>query len=598
MYKRTVIIIVFVLNFQINASGRNWYVGQVVFKGNNFLDRKSLLDHMRQKPSGHGHKVIYSFSELANDVITLERLYKKYGFLKAQVNIGNISRDSVKHKVAIVLNVNEGPQFNVSSICFSGDYFFPADSICRFIPLKSGKRFDSSLYAASVSVIKDSLAGHAFLLADVKSGCEADFQKNTISVWYDIRKGPVVLAGDPVIAGLKKTKPVVVKRELRFKNGEPLTSQLINKAQKALYSTGLFSFIGIEPVDTLQKNICTDTVELPVLLQLVEGNMFNISANAGYDQYEGFYGSAETLFRNLFGLGHEASLLATLSQVAWNVQANYFYPYFAGSPLAANLNAYAERRYQQAFTGFFDGGEFTLSGLLGNNSVFRIWTDYERTEWIHYHIPPDQISQPPPNNTLLLGSGITYDTRRTLFRPGRAVYGYFDAEIAGPEHISYQFYRARADVRGYLPFANDLLSISSAAFVGYINGYGSDYGKVPVQQRFFVGINGVRQIRGYNDSEVEPVDSAGVPIGGRFALIFNVFEFRFPIFWLLDGTVFTDAGYISPSFSSFSFSKIRWSAGPGILLDLPVGLIRLDYGIELERREFEGRFVFNVGLPF
>jgi outer membrane protein insertion porin family len=598
MCKRMVFVIVCLFFFQINAGQENWYVGQVVFKGNNFLDRKSLLDHMQQKPSGHGHKVIYSFSQLAGDVITLETLYRKSGFLKAQVNIGNISRDSVKHKVAIVLGVNEGPRFNVSRICFSGEYFFPLDSICSFIPLKSGKSFDSSLYAASAFVIKDSLADHAFLLADVKSRCEADFEKNSISVWYDIRKGPVVLAGDPVIAGLKKTKPIVVKRELRFKKGEPLTSQLKNRTQKALYGTGIFSFIGIEPVDTLQNKTGKDTVELPVLLQLVEGNLFNISANAGYDQYEGFYGSAETLFRNLFGLGHEVSLLATLSQVAWNVQANYFYPYFAGSPLAANLNAYVERRYQQAFTGLFDGGEFALNGLLGNKGSFRIWTDYERLEWIHYHVPPNQISQPPPNNTLLLGSGITYDTRRTQFNPGKAIYGYFDAEIAGPEHISYQLYRVRADVRGYLPFANDFLSISSAAFVGYINGFGSDYGEVPIQQRFFVGLNGVRQIRGYNDSEVEPVDSAGVPIGGRFALILNVFEFRFPIFWLLNGTVFTDAGYISPSFSSFRFSKIRWSAGPGILLDLPVGLIRLDYGIELERREFEGRFVFNIGLPF
>jgi outer membrane translocation and assembly module TamA len=77
-------------------------------------------------------------------------------------------------------------------------------------------------------------------------------------------------------------------------------------------------------------------------------------------------------------------------------------------------------------------------------------------------------------------------------------------------------------------------------------------------------------------------------------------EIRFPLFRWFDGVAFLDMGNVYRTVSDFSLTDIREAAGPGLRVRTPWFLIRLDYGIKLDRRSGEsmGRFFFSIGQAF
>ncbi len=77
-------------------------------------------------------------------------------------------------------------------------------------------------------------------------------------------------------------------------------------------------------------------------------------------------------------------------------------------------------------------------------------------------------------------------------------------------------------------------------------------------------------------------------------------ELRFPIFRWFGGVTFYDAGNVFLNASDFRPFDLRHSAGAGLRLVLPFGIIRFDYAWVLDRQPGEkaSRFWFNFNHAF
>ena len=120
---------------------------------------------------------------------------------------------------------------------------------------------------------------------------------------------------------------------------------------------------------------------------------------------------------------------------------------------------------------------------------------------------------------------------------------------------------------------------------------------IPIDERFFNG--GADTVRSFGERELGPHDNHGHPVGGEFFTVFNV-EYTFPIFGELQGAVFTDAGNLLPTSEDIGLNDMRYAVGAGLRYKLPVGPIRLDYGVNPDPRPFEdfGAFHFSFGFAF
>jgi outer membrane protein assembly factor BamA len=144
-------------------------------------------------------------------------------------------------------------------------------------------------------------------------------------------------------------------------------------------------------------------------------------------------------------------------------------------------------------------------------------------------------------------------------------------------------------------------SLAFGARLGVIhslsNSGSGEFAEIPIDERFFNG--GASSVRSFIERDLGPHDRQGNPIGGEFSTVFNV-EYTFPIFGELQGALFTDAGNLLLTSEEPGLDDMRYGVGVGLRYKLPIGPIRLDYGINPNPGPFEdaGAFHFSFGFAF
>ncbi|MDQ6654694.1 MAG: BamA/TamA family outer membrane protein, partial [Verrucomicrobiota bacterium] len=106
-------------------------------------------------------------------------------------------------------------------------------------------------------------------------------------------------------------------------------------------------------------------------------------------------------------------------------------------------------------------------------------------------------------------------------------------------------------------------------------------------------------VRSFGERQLGPKDFNGDPIGGQFFSVYNV-EYTFPIWGELQLAVFGDAGNLVPDASDAGFQNMRYAVGLGLRYQLPIGPLRIDYGVNPSPRKDEafGAFHFSFGFAF
>ncbi|NOZ56570.1 MAG: BamA/TamA family outer membrane protein, partial [Calditrichaeota bacterium] len=122
--------------------------------------------------------------------------------------------------------------------------------------------------------------------------------------------------------------------------------------------------------------------------------------------------------------------------------------------------------------------------------------------------------------------------------------------------------------------------------------------EVPIQERFFAG--GARTLRGFGEKMVGPLTAGGIPKGGTLSLVLNFFELRFPIYRILSAATFLEAGNVWGDWHSGTLRHLRWVLGAGLRVHSPLGVLRLDFGLKLDRKPGEsiGAVLVDMGQAF
>ncbi len=189
-----------------------------------------------------------------------------------------------------------------------------------------------------------------------------------------------------------------------------------------------------------------------------------------------------------------------------------------------------------------------------------------------------------------------------------------------------QYARADADIR-YNRQLNEVSSVVYRTFIGAAIPYGNSKA-VPFEKQYFSGgANSIRawHVRSLGPGSYTPVDSSFFNMTADIKLEFNV-EYRFKLFWILEGALFLDAGNIwtfnededRPGamfrFKDF-YRDIAVGTGLGLRFDINFVILRADLGMKLrdpqlpdnpkwllQRRKlnFRDDFTLNIsiGYPF
>jgi outer membrane protein insertion porin family len=586
------IVLLILFAFVASLCAEEWTVKKISFAGNTVFASRQLLDFMETKPSHFWKKSVYSHIKLESDTAVIAAAYSQKGYLAAVVIIDSVVYDTVHYRVSIFLAITEGPRTIVNSVAIKGaSVLRPTEELQR-LQTKPNAPFSTNAIDQDAQKIIADLSLRGYLYSHVVDSTSIDTVAHRASVVFSIDQGPLVFTGAFQAAGLKKVRSIVVTRELKFKEGDTLTTKRIDATVQKLYATGLFNYVQIKvpPESLILTENRLNTVSEPVTASLDETKFFSIDASAGYGTYDELRGSTEMRYGNLFGLGHAVTFDGLYNHYELRGDATYSYPWIFSLPVDASITTYVQHN-DITYIGLFDGIRFSVAKETNYWGLsYQVWIKIERTEYL---VPiQDTTGTTSLANTQSIGMDCFYDTRKKLTDTTSGAFVQVSPELAGlGGRGTNQYYRALIDVRGYVtPWR--WFRVSSAVELGYAQGYGPRGDSVPAQIIYNLGIEGMRPVRGYEQNALSPG-------GGRMALIINLLQAQRDVYKWIGLSIFVDGGYAwSDPAAEFSFADLRWVLGPGIYAKTPLGQVELDWGYRLNYVSKWGTPYFSIGQTF
>ena len=124
---------------------------------------------------------------------------------------------------------------------------------------------------------------------------------------------------------------------------------------------------------------------------------------------------------------------------------------------------------------------------------------------------------------------------------------------------------------------------------------------IPASERFYAG--GDTTVRGFALDRLgtpDTIDRDGFPRGGHGVVILNA-EARVPVRGGLGVVAFIDGGNVFRTVEAIDLGELRGAVGFGVRYRSPVGPIRVDLGIKLDRQtlptgQMERRTALHISL--
>ena len=554
---------------------------------------------------------------LKTDTERLTAWYYDNGYINVRVDEPRVERK--EDGLYVTVKIAEGDQFDVGAIEFAGDVR-PDLDLRTGLELTPGDVFRTSKLRQDILRITDKYGdvGYAFVNVDPETNVDAD--KKTVDVTYRIDQGPEVTIDKILITGNTKTRDKVVRRELKVEEQQRFSGTKLKKSRDALNRLGFFSEVNL----TTQRGRSEEKLNLQV--DVKEGQTGALTAGAGFSSADNLLFNARISENNLFGRGQRAVLNADFGSIRQNFIASFTEPYLFDIPLSTTVDGFRWRLDFDDFTRSGTGGSvrflYPLTAL-GYDEAFgrfsleevRVGAEYriedaEITD-INRRSPPSVVAEEGRSLTSSIRPIISRNTLNSLFDPTRGSSQELSLEYAGLGGES-EFLKVDLRARFYWPvYKSNALGTfvySIGGAVGYGLGDRGDSGdELPLFERYFPG--GINSIRGFRTRTLGPRESVfnaqgeeinSDPIGGSRQLIVNN-ELIFPIVEQLGlkGVFFFDLGNAWLASDGYDLGDLRYAAGGGVRWQSPLGPIRIEIGIPLNKQRHEKSSVvlFSFGAP-
>lgn len=608
-----------VVTYMVNE-GEIVRIQEIAFEGNDVFSDRRLRGVITTKTewflSGFTGAGVMNAEALKTDTERVTAYYYDNGYITVRVDEPKVERRD--DGLYVTFKVDEGEVFVVGDIQFAGDV--RADLELRDgLDLRPGEVFRSSQLRKDILKITDRYGdvGYAFVNIEPETAIDQSAQK--VDVTYKIDQGPEVTIDKIIITGNTKTRDKVLRRELKVHEQERFSGTKLKKSRDALNRLGFFQEVNL----TTRRG--RDESKLNLQVDVKEGQTGALTAGAGFSSADSLLFNARITENNLFGRGQRAVVNADFGAIRQNFILSFTEPYLFDIPLIATADAFSWRLDFDDFT-----REGTGAGLrflypvvdIGYEDLFgwsleevRIGAEYriEQTDItdIARRSPPSIVAEEGRSLTSSLRPILSRDTLNSRFDPTRGSSQEFSFEIAGLGGDS-EFFKVDARTRHFWPiyklpgFGTFVYSI--AGTLGYGQGKrGQSGSELPLFERYFPG--GIHSIRGFQARTLGPRevirDAQGRkedtdPIGGSRQFVLNN-EFIFPIVEPLGlkGVLFFDAGNAFLDDDGWDLGEVRYAVGGGIRWLSPLGPVRIELGIPLNKDSEDKTSVilFSFGAP-
>jgi outer membrane protein insertion porin family len=594
------------VTFTVTEGGKT-IIRDVNIQGNSQVKTGDIKKVIKTRPKSAINPLTYfsknnrlNNDQLETDAAAVRDLYLNRGYADVQVGAPRVER-SRDGRVDVTFSVNEGAQYRVGRVTYSGAQVLTQEELAKDGKVRSGEIYSPADIRADVKNIQDQYGSRGYI--DFNAGAQTRRAgAGSMDVAFTVEEGVQSYVEKINISGNTRTKDKVIRREIALTPGEVYNTVRVDASRARLNNLNYFSKVEMYPSDTLVPG----RKDLNVQVEEKRTGSFNFGAGfSSIDSLLGFVeitqGNFDMLrYPNFTGGGQKFRIRAQYGTRRKDFVIALTEPYFMDREISLGgelfyreasfvSSVYDEKRY---------GGAITARKRLGTFTQGRIGYRLEDITIQNLDEDVSDIIRDEEGTRLKseISAGILYDTRDSVFLTRKGERIDFSAFIAGG------FLGGDTDIYGWdleaskyilLPW-DTILTVNGE--LASVSTWG-DGDRVPIFDRLYLG--GANNLRGFRYRDVGPKDEDGEPIGGNSLWRLTV-EYTFPIVDKVRGAVFYDVGAVGAGSYDFG-GDVNSDVGIGVRLDLPIGPVRIDYGIPIQSDEFNdsaGKFQFNIGYQF
>lgn len=613
-------------------------VRRVTFIGNHHATEDELRSvMMTQEGSWLGYLTgagTYREDAFERDTLLITAFYYDRGYVTAKIGKPQIEMSPDKRFLYLVIPVEEGEVYKIDKLDFKGELIRPREDMLKGLVTKSGDTFNRSKLSQDIIAVNDLYKNLGYAYVNVTPETHVDPEKRTVDLTLDLQQGKKVYFERINIRGNSKTRDKVIRRELKISEGDLFSQRLLDVSKNRAQALGFF-----EKVEVSTAKGSSDE-RVVVNLEVTERPTGTFQIGAGFSSFENFIGQAQVAQNNLFGRGTSLQLSAQISSLRQFFSVNYTDPYFLDTRITFAFSAYNQLLYYRDFTRRASGGDLTWGYLFGD--YLRILGTY-RLEWVEVGQLASGVQlsgfggnvQSVQGGTLhnlyrrgwtsALRGSLVYDSRNDRMFPTRGQYHLLSVETADKYLGSeIDYLRVTGTARFYQPLWGPFI-LRLRGETGLVTS--RNVAGVPIYERFFLG--GINSIRGYRLFTLGP--RIQIPsrlesdpfvrtfsVGANWQVYLNS-EIEFLILPAVNikGVVFFDAGngynledrycssqsanaglpeVFNPCVRYPTLNNLRYSVGFGFRWFSPIGPLRFEWGIPLNKQPDEEQVVFEFTI--
>ncbi len=602
--------------FQVNEHAKV-QVKEIQILGNAHVPKDELTEVMATKEGGWLSFLTsagtYREEAFQRDLQAIQFVYGDKGYLYAKIGKPSVSLSPDKRFLYITLRIEEGEQYRVGQIDFSGELLHEKPELYQRIQVKPGEIFARSKVAKDLFSVADLYKDEGYAYANVNPETKVDPATRIVDLTYDVQPGKKTYFERIEISGNAKTRDKVIRRELRVYEGELYNQSLLNASKQRVTALGYFETVDV----TTEKGSGDD--KLVARVKVKERSTGTFQIGAGFSSYENLILTGQITQNNFFGWGQTLSLQVQYSSIRQLGQIQFVEPYFLDTKWTFAFDLYATEGYYSTFNRKAIGGSLTWGYELNGLAEWLKWTERLEDMRLFATYTNEFVTVTPTATDMLLfnrfRSGTTsslrlslqWDKRDNRLFPTRGFFNSVSAEIAPPALAPSAlfgsqvnlFTRYSLDTRYYHPLLWGVVARGKLS-AGYIQPW-DDAHPVPISEFYYLG--GINSVRGYRLLSISPTTRAGAQPrpdsalfdfagGGNKQVTINL-ELEFPIFEKVGirGVVFYDMGnafkpgkfFSDPDHPGLPLSLFS-SVGFGFRWFSPIGPLRFEWGIPLQPR--------------
>ncbi len=578
-------------------------ITSVRFEGNAHFSDRVLRKQMKTR-----QKTIFAFvdksgrldeTQLQDDLQKIREFYQNHGYVDVAVRDVRKERTS-GGALQIVIVVDEGPLYHVGKISFVGYKATNEQKLRALLKMKEGDVYSAKAIKDDAKAMADAYGSGGYVdLTVIPESSPA--HGGLIDLTYRIEEGQRSYVERINIIGNTRTKDKVIRREVLIAPGDVFNTVRVETSKKRLENLGYFSKVETFPVDTGvegRKNLD---------IQVEEKRTGSLNFGAGFSTVDSLIGFIEltqvnfdiTNWPSLTGGGQKFRIRLQGGLQRKDAEVVLTEPWFMDRPIAVSFSGfYHEANYLSSLYDQRNYG-FSLDVRKGILPYLYATLGYRLENIDAFNIAasasPQLVAETGSSTKSVVTASLVFDRRDNPFltrRGERITYTWWVAGPGGTEQI-YGF-DVEASKYWHLPW--DTILLVNAEVAG-VDSWGDQTKLVKIYDRLFLG--GSNNLRGFEFRDVGPKDEDGEPLGGQSMARVTV-EYTFPIIEKARGAIFYDTGFVNTNPWDYNFNNVASDIGFGLRLDLPIGPLRLDYGIPIQQagNHGSGKFNFNVGYQF